>query len=375
MKKARINLRKKTITITTIALLVLVSFVITALPSKADFVSGSATIYPSEDVKPCTNDTWTITYTIGKTGFNGSGLAINGEGINGGMINVTIPYNWSLPQITDPTSEGFVVVNTLFNSNIVIGEITVTGRNISVPVISGSNRGERIYIIYGEMSGGIGPGAQAQCYVQRGVEFTVWENPNMEPDNWRRLHSSPKLNVIDEISGIEGDINIETSQAIGVKEITFGTWPEADDSAVAAIAEDRLSYTIGLQLNNGDRYGDHGTNQWIKICLLSYAKTDMVVMLTTEFGITNPDPGDVPSDDIHIWYEAVEGQEDVIGQVDPWTYLIKIPATDGTSIGFSCFYMWVDVGNKVPPGFYQFETFIEPTNWDGSDGSFKTVNT
>ena len=166
----------------------------------------------------------------------------------------------------------------------------------------------------------------------------------------------------------EGDINIVTSQAIGVKEITFGSWPETDDSAVAAVGEDGLSYTIGLQLNNGDRYG--GTDQWIKICLLSYAKTDMVVMLTTEFGVTNPDPGDVPCDDIHIWYEAVDGQDDVIGQVDPWTYLIKIPATDETAIGTSSFYMWVDVGNKVPPGFYQFETFIEPTNW----GEIKTVN-
>ena len=165
--------------------------------------------------------------------------------------------------------------------------------------------------------------------------------------------------------GINGTVNIITSQAIGVDSITFGTWPETDDSAVGVVAEDGLSYIIGLQLNNGDLYGDAGTNEEIVITLYNYAKTDMVVQLTTEFGITNPDPADVPCDDIHIWYTAAD--EDIIGQIDPWTYFIKIPATEADTIGTVSFYMWVDVGNMVVPGFYTFSTYMEPTNWNAFD--------
>ena len=169
--------------------------------------------------------------------------------------------------------------------------------------------------------------------------------------------------------GISGEINIITSQAIGVNSISFGEWPEWDDSAIGVIAEDGLSYVIGLQLNNGDVYGDPETGEEIKICLYNYAKTDMVVMLTTEFGITQPDPADVPCDDIHIWYtdllETQEYEDNTIGQIDPWTYLIKIPAAQGDNSvpGKVCFYMWIDVGNMLEPGFYQFHTYIEPTNW------------
>ncbi len=264
MLKVRKHFRKKIMTIITIALLVLVSFVLAALPSKADFISGSASIYPVQDLKPCTYDTWTITYTIGRVG--NSSKCLCGEGIDGGTINVTIPVNWSLPQIIDPTKEGFVIVKTQYNSNIVLGEITINGRNISVPIISGTNRGERIYIVYGEMSGGIGPGAKAQCFVQRGVKFEVWENPNKEENNWRELTPSPKLNVVDNLNeGIAGTTNILTEQAIGVQEIIFHGWTHEDDTAVAVIGECALSYTIGMQLNNGDEYQDSG--QHIKITL------------------------------------------------------------------------------------------------------------
>ena len=362
MKKVQKNLRKKVLTIITIALLVLVSFVITALPSKADFVSGSATIYPCQNVEPCANYTWTITYTIGLVG-NTTKYAC-GEGIDGGTINVTIPLNWSLPQVTDPTLEGFVVVKPQYSSGIVFGEITVTGRNISIPIISGSNRGERIYIIYGEMSGGLGPGAQAQCFVQRGVEFSVWENPNKDPNNWRKLTSSPKLNVvdyIDNIDGIFGITNISTTQGIGVNNILFHGWTHEDDTAIAVIAEDSLSYTIGMQLNNGDEYQD--PSQHIKITFHSLAKTDMIVKLRTELSITNPDQADEATDNIHIWYKG-DGSENEIGQIDPWSYLIKIPGMPDGKAGKTTIQMCVNVGNTVEPGFYTFQTYIEPTNWE-----------
>ena len=174
--------------------------------------------------------------------------------------------------------------------------------------------------------------------------------------------------------GINGTVNIITSQAIGVQSITFGDWPELDDSAVGVVAEDGLSYIIGLQLNNGDLYGDEATHQEILITLYNYAKTTMVVQLTTEFGITQPDPADVPCDDIHIWYSDRHSSDpdenaDTIGQIDPWTYLVSIPAAT-TSAGTVTFCMWVDVGNMVAPGFYSFNTYIEPTNW----GTLNTIN-
>ena len=176
--------------------------------------------------------------------------------------------------------------------------------------------------------------------------------------------------------GINGTVNIITSQAIGVSSISFGEWPEADDSAMGVISEDGLSYIIGLQLNNGDLYGNPADGQNITICLYNYAKTTMIVKLTVVLtdphvkSITHPDPADVPCDDIHIWYEEVFGQDGTVGQVDPWTYLIEIGAADGDGPGEQCFNMWVDVGNKVQPGFYTFETFIEPTNY----GALSTAN-
>ena len=167
--------------------------------------------------------------------------------------------------------------------------------------------------------------------------------------------------------GINGTVNIITSQAIGVEQITFGEWLHEDDTAIGVTAEDGLSYVIGLQLNNGDEYGDVGQEIWIQ--LKNYAKTSMVVKLTTCFGITQPDQADAACDDIHIWYAShAEGE---IGQIDPWTYLIKIPAMPtGSTPGLVDINMFVDVGNTVAPGFYTFTTYIEPTNWE----SLNTAN-
>ena len=162
--------------------------------------------------------------------------------------------------------------------------------------------------------------------------------------------------------GINGTVNIITSQAIGVESIWFGEWAHEDDSAIGVTAEDGLSYTIGMQLNNGDEYGDEG--QEIYIQLKNYAKTSMVVKLTTDFSITHPDQADAACDDIHIWYQSDNAQHE-IGQIDPWTYLIKIPAMPvGSTPGLIEICMFVDVGNTVAPGFYTFQTFIEPTNWE-----------
>ena len=163
--------------------------------------------------------------------------------------------------------------------------------------------------------------------------------------------------------GINGTVNIITSQSIGVEQITFGNWEHTDDSAIGVVAEDGLSYVIGMQLNNGDEYG--GKDQEIYIQFKNYAKTDMIVKLTTEFSITQPDQADAACDDIHIWYTRYCVDKGNVGQIDPWTYMIEIPAMDnGSTPGTITIMMWVDVGNTIVPGFYTFQTFIEPSNWD-----------
>lgn len=171
-------------------------------------------------------------------------------------------------------------------------------------------------------------------------------------------------------AGVSGNVNIMTSQAIGVAAIEFQGWAHNDDQAVGAVAEDGLSYTIGMQLNNGDQYID--ATQCIVITLQNYAKTSITVMLTSDYSITKPDQADTQSESIHIfyteWTDPLSGQSDVmVGQLDPWHYLIEVPAATGNSPGKGKFTMAVDVGEMVPPGFYQFETFIEPTNWHLSD--------
>lgn len=171
-------------------------------------------------------------------------------------------------------------------------------------------------------------------------------------------------------AGISGNINIITSQAIGVSAINFYGWPHEDDSAVGAVAEDGLSYIIGMQLNNGDSYTD--ATQCIVVTLQNLAKTEMTVLLTCDFSITKPDQADSQSDGIHIfyteWRDPISGESDVmVGQIDPWHYLIEVPAATGLAPGKGSFAMCVDVGSMVEPGFYQFETFLEPTNWHLTD--------
>lgn len=170
--------------------------------------------------------------------------------------------------------------------------------------------------------------------------------------------------------GISGEVNIITSQAIGVASIEFQGWSHEDDQAIGAVAEDGLSYVIGMQLNNGDSYID--ATQCIVITLKNYAKTEITVLLTGPYSITKPDQADSPCDDIHIfyteWTDPISGESDVmVGQIDPWHYLIEVPAATGQAPGKGSFVMCVDVGEMVEPGFYQFETFLEPTNWHITD--------
>lgn len=149
--------------------------------------------------------------------------------------------------------------------------------------------------------------------------------------------------------GINGTVNIITSQSIGMGEMGFCTIGD-DDSGVVVIAEDGMSYLVTLQIENGDTV-------CINLSLTNYAKNTMIMKLTQESLAV----------DIDVWYREADGPENAntVGQIDPWTYLIKVKGTDGTGTVPACqvFTMCVEVGQYVEPGFYTFHTFVEPTNW------------
>ena len=366
-----------------VLLLLLTGMVIVSLPSEGQFQSGIIDLYIPGGTRFEPDSYQRLTFThfvMGKTG-NSTGLgglfaistySLNSAfgdtstALNGGSVKIIIPEGWSFPQMTDPKGDGFVTVTPGHGTGIILGPVTIEDRTITIPVISGSDEGEKVIVVYGETAFG-SRGARVQSTSQKDVEFEIWENPDFtDPDGWIKNKNSPKVRVAYPWEGIGGDINILTSQAIGVNSISFVGWDETDDSAVSVIAEDELSYTIGMQLNNGDEYDNDA--QHIRIEVTSKAKTEMIVKLHMELSVTNPDKSDEVTDDIHIWYKGLE--ENVVGQIDPWNYLIKIPATVGIKDGSATFMMCVNVGNTVEPGFYTFETYIGPTNWE----EVKTVN-
>ena len=366
-----------------VLLLLLTGMVIVSLPSEGQFQSGIIDLYipggtrfEPDSYQRLTFSHFVMGKTGNSTGFGGlfsistyslnSAFGDTSTALNGGAVRIVIPEGWSFPQMTDPKGDGFVTVTPGHGTGIVLGPVTIDDRTITIPVISGSDEGEKILVVYGETAFG-SKGAKVQSTSNKNVEFEIWENPDFtDSEGWIKNKNSPTVMVVYPWEGIGGDINILTSQAIGVNSISFVGWDETDDSAVSVISEDELSYTIGMQLNNGDEYDNAA--QHIQIEVTSKAKTEMIVKLHTELSVTNPDQSDEVTDDIHIWYKGLD--ENVVGQIDPWNYLIKIPATDGLTDGSATFMMCVNVGNTVEPGFYTFETYIEPTNWE----EVRTVN-
>ena len=122
--------------------------------------------------------------------------------------------------------------------------------------------------------------------------------------------------------GVNGTINVISSQAIGIHSARFVGW-HFDDVSAATIADDGLSYVIGLNLNNGDEYAD--PSQHLEMAFQNYAKTEILIKITTRISVTHPDRSDSATDDIHIFY-GQDGYEkdDTIGQIDPFNYVVKL---------------------------------------------------
>lgn len=152
--------------------------------------------------------------------------------------------------------------------------------------------------------------------------------------------------------GVNGKVNIIVSQTVIVENIDIGDLG-VDNSGIGVIADDGLSYSIGLQLKSGDVVDD------IEITLSNDAQNTAVVNLTT----VSPDV------DIDIWYEEAPGteNENTLGRIDLYSYLIKVKGLSEEVPATQKFIMGVEIGQNVEPGFYVFDIYIIPTNFTTLD--------
>ena len=119
--------------------------------------------------------------------------------------------------------------------------------------------------------------------------------------------------------GVNGNVNIISSQAIGLHSVRFVGW-HFDDVSAAAVADDGLSFVFGLALDNGDKYTNE--TQHIEIAFQNYGKTDMAIKLTPS---TNLERYNDPCKNIYFNFgQDGEGRNNTIGQIDLSTFAIKL---------------------------------------------------
>lgn len=144
--------------------------------------SGSAAISPPADVTAGSTGTWTLVYTAADS------FSV------GGIVEITIPNGWTLPQDASATSAGYVTVSTdqtLGNPALAIAS------NVVTITMDSLNVGNTVTLVYGDDSGGANPGAvaTAQTGAQTGVQFLV----RSEPDGLTTpaaITGSPTLDVV-----------------------------------------------------------------------------------------------------------------------------------------------------------------------------------
>lgn len=122
--------------------------------------------------------------------------------------------------------------------------------------------------------------------------------------------------------GIKGNVNIISSQAIGIHSVRFIGW-HPDDVSASAISDDGLSIIFGLFLDNGDEYNDD--TQHIEIAFQNYAKTEQIIKLTPKITTKDTFPIDDPCKNIYFRFgQDGYNKNDTIGQVDSSSYGIKL---------------------------------------------------
>jgi len=135
--------------------------------------TGFATITPSDDVAPNSENTWKIVY-IAKTT------------LDGGKIAFQIPKGWSAPNQNSGTL-GYVVWTEDPDPDVSVGNVTINGQTVEIEIIQ-MRYGDTLTLTYGALSSK----ARAQSYTGKAV-FRVYSM--MPGGTLTEIQQSPYVNV------------------------------------------------------------------------------------------------------------------------------------------------------------------------------------
>ncbi|MBN2070974.1 MAG: Ig-like domain-containing protein, partial [Candidatus Krumholzibacteriota bacterium] len=143
--------------VTSIALLFFFPAFLSAAPG-----SGTGTISPDSEVTAGSSGKWTISYTAA-------------EPFSSGTVHLSIPVNWSHPQISNGSTAGYVTVSS--EGTLEGVPVVIDGRIIKVYVDT-LDTGQKIDIIYGDDSVSSSGNASVQNLVESDVELTLQSDPS-----------------------------------------------------------------------------------------------------------------------------------------------------------------------------------------------------
>lgn len=143
---------------------------------------------------------------------------------------------------------------------------------------------------------------------------------------------------------ITGNTNTIVSTALTIDSISVSA--NLDDSSVAAISEDGLTFIWGVQANNGDIID-------AQITLKNNANSDIVALISAE-----------SVNDIELKFSGTK-----VGKVDESEWLVSIPGASGGMSGYKTFTQTLEIRPDAEPGFYKISTSIDSTSLKGLNTS------
>ncbi|MBI2216314.1 MAG: hypothetical protein HYU51_03360 [Candidatus Rokubacteria bacterium] len=155
---------------------------------------GRAWITPADDVVAGHSGTWTITYEVGAYGYDERARL---------KIATRLACDWGTPQFTDAKARNYATVRVESKSPTATASLAWEPRGYARPwfkcfvvTLGGGSLypGDKFHVTIGDTSGG-SPGARAQTFRERGLEFRVLVDP-FGTEIYTALAASPSLNVI-----------------------------------------------------------------------------------------------------------------------------------------------------------------------------------
>ena len=143
---------------------------------------------------------------------------------------------------------------------------------------------------------------------------------------------------------ISGNTNTIVSTALTIDYVSVSA--ELDDSSVAAISEDGLTFIWGVQANNGDVLS-------AEITLKNNANTEIVALIKAE-----------SLEDIEVKFSGNN-----VGKISENEWLVSIPGANAGTPGFKTFTQTLEISPDAEPGFYSISTSIESTSLKGLNTS------